>query len=172
MPADNLLAADEQRRISQFENIRSTARDEIQSRAEEQAADLSSTQEHQVASLGEEFKEKSISEIRETESEVTRTRGLARISQIIDYVFYLIYGLITLQIFFDLLGANRTNGFRSFIDLLTTPLLAPFNNLFPDIAAGRFHLRLSYITALVLYLFFHLALTGILRLLGQRKTEI
>jgi uncharacterized protein YggT (Ycf19 family) len=101
-----------------------------------------------------------------------RSSFLSRLSQVIDYLFYLIYGLIALEIILDLLGARRANAFREFVHALTTPLLAPFNNLLPDPAAGRFQFRLSHLVALVVYILLHLAITGLLRLIVQRKTTI
>src|ERR671922_185936 len=49
-------------------------------------------------------------------------RGVARISQVVDYLFYLIYAFIGLMILLDLLGANRAAGFYRFVNGITRPL--------------------------------------------------
>ncbi len=118
------------------------------------------------------MKHKALKEVVSSEAELERSRGIARASQIVDYVFYLIYGLIALQITLDLLGARRGNGFRNFIDVVCAPLLAPFNSLMPSVGAGSFQLRLSYVFALVVYLLLHMAVNGLLRVLASRKTVI
>jgi uncharacterized protein YggT (Ycf19 family) len=172
MAQDKNLVADNQRRIEQYENIKDTARNEIQAQVEDQAERLTPVEQAQAAELGDEFKREAVSEVRSTDTEIKRASAAARTSQVIDYIFYLIYGLIGLRIIFDLLGAQRSNTFRNFIDALTTPLLAPFRSLFPDVGAGRFQLRFSYIAALVVYLLLHLAINGLLRLIAHRKTAI
>src|SRR6058998_871537 len=97
---------------------------------------------------------------------------VTRVSQVIDYIFYLIYGIITLEIVLELLGARESNGFKNLIDTLAAPLVAPFRGLFADPTRGQFQLRLSYIAALIVYLLLHLAINGLLRLLAHRKTAI
>jgi uncharacterized protein YggT (Ycf19 family) len=70
------------------------------------------------------------------------------------------------------LGARESNTFKSFIDALTAPLLMPFNTLMPDVARGRFQLRISYLVALLVYVLLHLAINGLLRLVAHRKTAV
>jgi uncharacterized protein YggT (Ycf19 family) len=98
--------------------------------------------------------------------------GVSHISQVVDYLFYLIYGLISLQISLDLLGARRGNGFRDFIESVCAPLLAPFKGLMPSVGSGGFQFRLSYVFALVAYLLLHMAINGLLRIMASRKTAI
>jgi uncharacterized protein YggT (Ycf19 family) len=107
-----------------------------------------------------------------TESEIGRARTAARASQIIDFIFYVIYSLIGLQILLDLMGARRGNGFRSLIDTLTTPFLSPFESLIQSISAGRFQLQLSYLVALVVYILIHIGINSLLRMFVERKTTI
>ncbi len=136
------------------------------------ADQLDDNERAQVAAVGGQLKHKALKEVVSSEAELERSRGIARASQIVDYVFYLIYGLIALQITLDLLGARRGNGFRNFIDVVCAPLLAPFNSLMPSVGAGSFQLRLSYVFALVVYLLLHMAVNGLLRVLASRKTVI
>jgi uncharacterized protein YggT (Ycf19 family) len=163
---------DDERRFEQYESAKDAARSEIQDQVKWQADQLNSNERAQVANIGQEFKQDAISEVHNTDREVKRGRSTARISQIIDYLFYIVYGLISLQIIFDLFGARRNNGFRNFIDALSSPFLAPFQNLFPDPATGRFQFRFSYIAALLIYILLHLAVNGLLRMIAHRKTAI
>jgi uncharacterized protein YggT (Ycf19 family) len=172
MAQDRTLINDDERRFEQYESAKDAARSKVQEQVKWQAEQSNQTQQSQVASLGTEFKEEAISEVQNTDVEVKRARLVARISQIIDFLFYLIYGLISLQIIFDLLGARRNNSFRSLIDVLSSPWLGPFRNLFPDPSAGRFQIRFSYVAALVIYILLHLAVNGFLRMIAHRKTAV
>ncbi|MEK6324189.1 MAG: hypothetical protein AABN33_21330 [Acidobacteriota bacterium] len=85
----------------------------------------------ETAAIGAHLKEKAIREVVRTEAAIDRGRAAARVSQVVDYVFYVIYALIGLEILLELLGARETNAFKNFIDALTAPLLLPFNRLMP-----------------------------------------
>jgi hypothetical protein len=61
--------------------------------------------------VAQELKQKSVHEAVETERELGRGRTAARSSQVVDYVFYLIYGVILLQFLLKLMGARPGNGF-------------------------------------------------------------
>jgi uncharacterized protein YggT (Ycf19 family) len=172
MAQDRALQFEDERRLEQYEVVKGAARDQVQARVRQQAAQLNAAEQSEAAALGNEFKREAIAEVLDTEVEVRRASAAARISQIIDYVFYLIYGLISLEVMFDLLGARRTNAFRNLIDVLSSPFLVPFKNLFPDPASGRFQIRFSYIAALVIYLLLHLAINGLLRMIAHRKTQV
>lgn len=172
MLEDEKLAIDESERIAEHEAVKRDARQGVHAEIANQADRLTEHDKARAAAVGEHLKRKAITEVADTEHEVERARGLARVSQIIDYVFYLIYGLIGLEIILDLLGARETNPFNRFIDRISSPVLAPFRGLMADPSAGRFQLRLSYIFALIFYILLHLAVNGLLRMMAQRKTTI
>lgn len=169
---DQNLAIDESRRIAQYEEAKDQARAKAQQEISHQATNLSEDERSNMAEVGEKLRHKSVNEMAETDQEVERARFAARVSQVIDYIFYLVYGIISLEILLDLLGARHTNGFRSFIDVLSAPLLAPFKSLIPDPNVGRIEIRFSYFFALFAYFLLHLAINGLLRLLAHRKTAV
>lgn len=168
---DEKLAMDESERAARHQAIKGEVRREMQGEISRHASQ--DTGHHaEAAAIGEHFREKAINEVVGVEAEIDRGRAAARVSQVVDYVFYLIYALIGLEILLELLGARETNAFKNFIDALTAPLLLPFNTLMPDLARGRFQLRISYLVALVVYVLLHLAINGLLRLFAHRKTAI
>jgi uncharacterized protein YggT (Ycf19 family) len=169
---DDKLAIDESQRLAQHEAVKAEVRSEINSEIARSAEQLDTSEQARAQVVGERLKDKAINEVENSEDEIEKARWAARISQIIDYVFYLIYGLITLEIFLDLLGARQGNAFREFIDTISAPALAPFRNLMQDPVNGRFQLRLSYIFALVFYILVHLAVNGLLRMIAHRKTSV
>jgi uncharacterized protein YggT (Ycf19 family) len=172
MIEDQKLAEDEAQRIRRHEAVKNEASSGVQEEIARHADRLDESEQVRAAAVGERLKRKAINEVIETEGEVERARGVARVSQVIDYLFYLVYGLISLEIMLELLGARESSGFKNLIDNLTAPLLAPFRNLMPDPSSGPFQLRLSYIIALAVYLLLHLAINGLLRLLAHKKTAI
>jgi len=169
---DEQLAVDESERLSEHEAIKKDARSGVRAEIARNADQLDSSDKAHAAGIGEHLKKKAMSEVVETEAELERSKGAARISQVIDYIFYLIYGLIGLEIILDLLGARESNAFNRFIEHLSSPLLAPFRGLMSDPATGRFQLKLSYIFALIVYILLHLAINGLLRLVAHRKVAI
>jgi|ERR1041384_814820 uncharacterized protein YggT (Ycf19 family) len=169
---DDKLVIDETERIAEHEAVKQEARRGVHAEIARQADRLDDRDRHDAAVVGEGFKRKAISEVVETESEVERARTVARISQVVDYIFYVIYGLISLEIVLDLLGARESNAFNRFVERVTQPLLGPFRGLFADPSSGRFQLRLSYIIALVVYILLHLAINGLLRLVAHRKVAV
>jgi uncharacterized protein YggT (Ycf19 family) len=172
MAKDHLIV-DESRRIERHEQVKDTVearvRDDI--RATVDATDP--PQEHgQVRAVAGHLREKALSEVVRSEAEIDRARSAARVSQVVDYLFFLIYGLIGLEIGLDLLGARHNSGFKRFLDAVTTPLLGPFRGLMPDPAVGSFQLMISYIVAFVVYVLLHKAVTGLLKLLAERRSAM
>jgi uncharacterized protein YggT (Ycf19 family) len=92
-----------------------------------------------------------------------RERKVARAQQVVGYLFYLIYSLIILQIVLELLAARPESGFKQFMDMVTAPLLGPFEGLMEDPSYAGYTLRFSYITALLVYALLHAAIKGLLR---------
>jgi uncharacterized protein YggT (Ycf19 family) len=172
MLEDEKLAIDESERAARHQAIKGEVRREMQDKIAREAKRTDADQHAEAAVIGEHLREKAIGEIAGTESEIERGRAAARVSQVIDYIFYLIYALIALEIVLELLGARETNSFKRFMDALTAPLLLPFNTLMPDLAQGRFQLKISYLVALLVYVLLHFAINGLLRLLAHRKTVV
>ncbi len=169
---DNNLAVDEARRLEQHERVKGAVHAEVGAEIAN-AAEASSTEERsQAEAIGRQFKHKAMNEVVATENEVGRAKGIARVSQVVDYVFYVAYGIIGLEIILELLGARDSAGFKRFVDTLAAPLLGPFRGLMPDPTAGPFHLMLSDIMALVVYLLIHLAINGLLRIFVHRKVAV
>ena len=169
---DAKLAIDEADRTARYQAVKGQARDEMQEQVARQARQGNQRQAAESAAIGDHLKEKAVTELVDTETEIERGRVAARVSQVVDYVFYLIYSLIGLEILLGLLGAREGSGFKHFIDAVTYPFLVPFQRLMPDLGNGRFEFKVSYVFALFVYLLLHLALNGLLRMMAHRKTEI
>lgn len=169
---DEKLAIDEAQRAARHEAIKNSVSSEVQDEIVRQADDISESEHQQAAAVGKQMKQKALQDVVKTESEVEKSRFLARISQVIDYMFYVFYGIISLEIFLELLGARDGNTFKQLIDALSAPLLFPFKSLVIEPTFGRIQFKLSYLVALIVYLLLHLAINGLLRTFAHRKTAI
>jgi uncharacterized protein YggT (Ycf19 family) len=166
------LAEDEARRITQHEAIKGKLGEDVHERIAQKAATASPAEQAEVESVAAGLKHRATAEVAETESELGRARRMTRVSQVVDYAFYVIYGLIGLEIVLELFGARQASVFKRFLDAVTLPVLGPFRGLIHDPGVGSLRLMLSYVAALGVYVLLHWALNGFLRLFAQRKSSI
>jgi uncharacterized protein YggT (Ycf19 family) len=165
------LAADEARRVAQHERIKSELEGDVHARIAREAR-ASQGDRAEVGAVAQNLKHRAAAEVAESEDELQRARGLARVSQVVDYVFYVLYGRVGLEIVLELFGARQSSGFKRALDTLTAPALLPFKGLMPDPSVGSLQLMVSFIVALGVYMLLHLAINGALRLFVVRKAAI
>src|SRR6185436_5372629 len=111
----NNVQLDEERRLAAHQEVKASIDEDVYTRLKRESARVEPQEAAQLASVAHELKDKSAHEAVATERELVRGRTAARISQVVDYVFYLIYGVIALQFLLRLLGARSGNGFVQFI---------------------------------------------------------
>ena len=173
MPDDNKLAMDEARRAAQHESVKADVEGEVHGEIAAQAAAAPPGQSQQIKQVAGEFRSKAVNEVVQTEREVERGRGLARISQVVDYIFYVIYALLGMRFLLALLAARSSAGFVQFIVTVTNPFYAPFKGIVASPSTDAGHtLMLPIVVAIIAYILLHLAINGLLRLGAHRKTEV
>lgn len=171
---DDKLAADEARRSVQHESVKAQVEGEVQSEIAGQASRPASAGEpERIQQVASDFRAKAVDEVVQTEREVERGRGMARISQIVDYVFYLLYALLGMRFLLALLAARSSAGFVQFIVTITNPFYRPFRGIVASPSTDQGHtLLLPIVIAIIAYVILHLAIIGLLRMLAHRKTAI
>lgn len=170
---DDKLAADEARRSVQHETVKSQVEGEVQAEIADQAQAPAAGESQRIQQVAGEFRSKAVNEVVDTEREVERGRGAARVSQIVDYIFYVIYALLGMRFLLALMAARSTAGFVQFIVTVTNPFYAPFRGIVASPQTGQGHtLLLPIVIALIAYALLHLAINGILRMMAHRKTQI
>jgi uncharacterized membrane protein len=170
---DDKLAAEEARRSVQHESVKTQVEGEVQSEIADQAQAPVAGESQRIQQVAGQFRSKAVDEVVDTEREVQRGRGAARISQVIDYIFYLIYALLGMRFLLALLAARSTAGFVQFIVAVTNPFYAPFRGIVASPRTEEGHtLLLPIVIAIIAYVLLHLAINGLLRMLAHRKTEI
>ena len=172
MENDAKLAADEARRIAQHESVKGEVRENVHHEIAEEARRASDGERARAGRIADSLKQRAVHEVESTEWELERSKSVARVSQFADYLFYLVYGVIGLEIVLDALGARQSAGVKQFLDAIAAPFLAPFHGLLVEPGIGRFRFMTSYVIALVVYVLLHMAVSGLLRLFVHRKTAV
>jgi uncharacterized membrane protein len=171
---DEKLALEEARRASQHEAVKAQVEGDVQSEISERAAQRGSAGEAQrIEQVAGDFRSKAVDEVVDTEREVQRSRGLARLSQIVDYIFYVIYALLGMRFVLALMAARSSAGFVQFIVAVSNPFYAPFRGIVASPTTDQGHtLLLPVVVAIISYVLLHLLINGLLRMLAHRKTQI
>ena len=171
---DDKLAAEEARRAAQHEAVKGQVEGEVQVEINERAAAKATpTESRRIDEVAGEFRSSAVDEVVDTEREVQRSRGLARVSQIVDYIFWVIYALLGLRFLLALMAARSSAGFVQFIVTISNPFYAPFRGIVASPSTDAGHtLLLPIVIAIIAYAILHLMINGLLRMLAHRKTEI
>ena len=167
------LAIEEARRAGQHGAVKSQVEGEVQAEIAEQAAVPPPPERERIGQVAGEFRARAVDEVVESEREVHRARGVARISQVIDYIFFVLYALLGLRFLLALLAARSSAGFVRFIVTVTDPFYEPFRGIVASPRTDGGHtLMLPLVIAMIVYLLLHLGINGLLRMFAHRKTAV
>ncbi|MDX6611806.1 MAG: hypothetical protein QOD75_992 [Blastocatellia bacterium] len=170
---DDKLANEEARRSVQHESVKAQVEGEVQAEIADQAQVAPPAESQRIEQVAGDFRARAVDEVIDTEREVQRGRGAARISQIIDYIFFVLYALLGMRFLLALLAARSSAGFVQFIVAVTNPFYLPFKGIVASPSTDQGHtLMMPIIIAIIAYLLLHLAINGLLRMLAHRKTAI
>src|ERR1043166_1531589 len=169
---DDKLAVEEARRAGQHEAVKAQVEGEVHADIAEQAAQAPPRETERVNALAGSFRAKAVDEVVETEREGTRGRGAARISQVVDYLFFVLYALLGLRFILALLAARSGAGFVRFIVAVTDPFYRPFRGIVSSPSTDGGHtLMIPLVIAIIVYVLLHLGINGLLCLFPHRKTR-
>lgn len=169
---DNKLAQDETQRALNYETVKSNVQADVDAEIAANAAARTNSQSARIENIAANMRHKAVDEVAETEKEVERGRVMARVSQVVDYIFFVIYGLLAIRLLLELFAARESAGFVKFIKSATGIFYAPFAGIVPSPSKDGFTLALPIIIAIVAYMVLHLMINGLLRLFAHRKTSI
>lgn len=170
---DRTVAADEARRVAQHEATTSAVEKDVNSDIAERADQSTAEDTAQIDRVATDMRSSAIDDAAGQGRELSRARGAARISQVIDYLFYVVYGLLAIRLVLALIAANASNGFVRFIHTVTDPFYALFRGIVGSpTAEGGFTLAVPIVIAIAVYALLHFAINGLLRMLVHRKTAV
>ncbi len=171
---DDALASDDARRMQQHGDIKASVEGDVNSEIAAQASQAPAPRAAQkIEQVAGKFREHAVDEVIDSEHAVRRSRGVARVSQFIDYAFFLLYALLAIRFALSLMAARSTSGFVKFIVNITDPFYAPFKNIVasPKLEDGH-TLVWPIAIAFGAYLVLHIIINRTLRLIANRRTEI
>jgi uncharacterized protein YggT (Ycf19 family) len=166
------LVMDEERRLSTHEDVKASIDNQVNQRIKQESTRVEPDESAELKGVAREMKQKSVREAVNVEREIGRGKAAARVSQVIDYIFYIIYGVIALQFFLMLFGARQGNEFVQFVHAISRPIVGPFEGIVITPSAGPIRVEFSYLIALAVYILIHLAINGALRLVAHKKLTV
>ncbi|MDX6444109.1 MAG: hypothetical protein QOH71_1183 [Blastocatellia bacterium] len=170
---DDKLAIEEARRAGQHGSVKAQVEGEVQAEIAESAAVTPPRESERIDQIAGQFRAKAVDEVVQTEREVERGRGAARVSQIVDYLFFVLYALLGLRFLLALLAARSSAGFVQFIVTVTDPFYQPFRGIVASPRTDGGHtLMMPLVIAFIVYVLVHLAINGLLRMIAHRKTAV
>jgi uncharacterized protein YggT (Ycf19 family) len=170
---DKTVSDDEARRIAQHEATAATVEGDVNADIAQRAERGNAEEAEKLARVASDMRGHAIAEVAATGREVERGRAFARVSQVVDYLFGLLYGLLAIRLVLELIAARSSNGFVQFIDAVTNPFYSLFRGIVASpTAEGGFTLALPIIIAIIVYALLHAAIRGLLRMLVHRRTAV
>ncbi|CAN5877834.1 hypothetical protein BH23GEM9_BH23GEM9_08430 [soil metagenome] len=170
---DRNVAADDARRVAQHEATTSSVEQDVNADIAARADHGSADEAVRLDRVASDMRTSAIDDAAGQNREMSRARGTARVSQVVDYLFYMVYGLLAVRLVLALLAARASNGFVQFINTVTDPFYALFRGIVSSpTAEGGYTLALPIIIAIGAYALLHFAINGFLRMLVHRKTAV
>ncbi len=172
--ADDPVANDQARRVVQHADVKAEVEGDVNAEIAAEASRAPAPEAaRKIEKVAGTFRDHAVDEVIDSEKQVRQGRGALRLSQFIDYGFFVIYALLAIRFVLSLIAARSTAGFVQFIVGVTSPFYAPFENIVASPRTDQGHtLLLPIVVAMCAYLVLHLAIKGVLRLVATRKTEI
>jgi hypothetical protein len=173
MDEPTLLANDDARRNQQHDSVKEQVEDDVNAELAQRASNVPTPgQARKLDQVAGTYKENAIEDVASAEREVQRSRGLARLSQFINYAFFLLYALLGIRFVLALLGA-QSSGFVTFVETLSAPFFAPFRNIIGEMKGSPgSSVTLSIAVAVGAYLILHLIINRLLLLIATRQDHI
>ncbi|HEY5219971.1 MAG TPA: YggT family protein [Gemmatimonadaceae bacterium] len=170
---DDNATIDEARRNAQHEAIKSHVQRDVNADIQQRSEQPNVAESDRAGQVATDLRRGAIDDVAGKDRELSRGRDLARGSQVVDYVFSVIYGLLAIRLALSLLAARSSNGFVEFIAAVTAPFYAMFRDIVPSPSvSGGYTLVVPIIIAIVVYALLHAAIKAFLRMLAHRKTTI
>jgi len=170
---DHKVAVDEARRAAQHTVMKSQVERDVNADIAERAEHATPSESRKMDDVAGAFRGKAIDEVVGTDREVRRGRGLARVSQVVDYLFYVVYALLAIRLVLALIAARSSAGFVQVIHAVTAPFYAPFRGIVASPSAeGGYTLALPIVIAILVYALLHVGIKALLRLIAHRRTRI
>src|SRR5688572_8821515 len=105
---DDKLAQEEAQRTANYEAIKTNVKSEIGGEIVAEAERPTRNDAATIDNIAGNMRQKAVNEVVETEREVELGRSLARVSQVVDYIFFIAYGLLAIRLMLALFAARSS----------------------------------------------------------------
>jgi len=167
------LTADEIRRSTRHDSVKSRVERDVNAEIAVRADHTTRPEAERMEQVAGDFRRKAIEQLVGIDREVRMGRGLARLSQFVDYAFYVLYSLLGIRLALALIGANPGAGFVQLIRTITNPVYTMFRGIVASpVAEDGSTLAMPIVVAIIAYMLLHLAIKGFFRLIVHRRTAL
>jgi hypothetical protein len=123
--------------------------------------------------MAEEVKDKAVAEVRDAAHIEQRRKSLARLVQIIDFLFSVVYVLLGTRLALGMMAANSEAGFVQLIRTMTDPFYAMFRGVVASpTVEGGYTFALPILVAIGAYALLHWGVRSLAKLAAYRSSEI
>lgn len=97
---------------------------------------------------------------------------LTRVSQIVDFIFFTVYGILVIRLLLALFAAKSNGGIVQIFKYGAIPFYSPFTGILPNLTSELgLTLVLPIIVSIFVYILIYLIINGLLTILVKRETN-
>jgi hypothetical protein len=167
------IPSDEDRLVNQHDSAKAAVEQDIHSEVALTAEQKALRERAHIEDMAAQVKDKAVADVREAERLSERRKRLARVVQVIDFLFTILYVMLGLRLALELMAANEDSGFVELVNGATQPFYAFFHNVVasPTVEGGH-TLALPVLVALGAYALLHWGVRSLAKLIVYRQSEI
>ncbi len=170
---DETLASDDARRTAGRGDVKSEIGGDVDAEIAARAASPRTDDSPRIEAVASALRSKAVDEVVSNEREVRVARGVARLSQVVDFLFCGVYAVLALRFGLALLAARSGAGFAQVVTAISDPLYEPFRAIIAGVDLGTgHHVVLPIVVAIIAYLLAHLGVHQLLRVIAERRAAI
>jgi uncharacterized protein YggT (Ycf19 family) len=126
-----------------------------------------------IEAVGTALRKRAVDDVLEGDRDERVVRALARASQVVNYLFGVVYVLLAMRFALALMAARSGAAFARFVLTVTDPLYEPFRAIIASEDLGTGHrVVLPIVVAIIVYLLVHLGVHMLLRGVAQRRSSV
>jgi uncharacterized protein YggT (Ycf19 family) len=161
------------RRVAKRGDARAQVGGEVEAEIAEIATVPRAEDAPRIEAAGAALRKSAVDEVLESDRDVRVARGLARASQVVNYLFGVVYVLLAMRFALALMAARSGAAFARFVMAVTDPLYEPFRAIIESEDLGTGHrVVLPIIVAIIVYLLLHLGVHSLFRAVAQRRSSV
>ena len=168
----NRISSDEDRLVSQHDSTKAAVEQDINAEVALRAEQEAHRDRKHLEDMAGRVKEKAVAEVKDAERISERRKRLARVVQVIDFLFSVLYVLLATRLALELMAANEESGFVQLVNAATEPFYAFFHNVVASPSADGHTLALPVLVALGAYAILHWGVRSLAKLIVYRESEI